>query len=120
MVKDNHRKTRFIEYDIELEDPTPIKQHPYRVNPIYLEVQRKELDYMLENGIIERSLSPWSSPCVLVPKTDKTVRFCTNFRRVNAVTKTDSYPIPRISDLIDRVGDACQKLTYGQVIGRYL
>jgi len=61
---------------------------------------------MLENDIIEPSQSEWSSPWVLVPKTDKSYRFCTDFRKVNAVTKTDSYPIPRIDDCIDKIGHA--------------
>ena len=61
---------------------------------------------MMENGIIEHSNSDWSSPCVLVPKPDGSFRLCTDFRKLNAITKTDSYPIPRIDDCIDRVGHA--------------
>ncbi|KAJ8026467.1 hypothetical protein HOLleu_31290 [Holothuria leucospilota] len=55
---------------------------------------------------IEPSNSEWSSPCILVPKADGGYRFCTDYRKVNAVTRTDSYPIPRIDDCIDRVGKA--------------
>ncbi|KAL5015557.1 hypothetical protein ScPMuIL_007359, partial [Solemya velum] len=62
----------------------------------------KEIQYMLDNDIIEPSKSEWSSPCVLVPKPDKTYRFCTDFRKVNS----DSYPIPRIDSCIDKVGKA--------------
>lgn len=61
---------------------------------------------MLENGIIEPSMSEWSFPCILVPKADGSMRFCTDFRRVNALTRDDSYPIPRIDDCIDLVGNA--------------
>ena len=61
---------------------------------------------MLQNGIIEQSQSQWSSPCVLVPKPDGSYRFCTDFWRVNAVTKSDSYPIPRVDDCIDQIGHA--------------
>ena len=63
---------------------------------------------MLTNGIIEPSSSEWSSPCVLVPKKDGSgaYRFCTDFCKVNAVIKSDSYPIPRIEDCIDRIGVA--------------
>ena len=43
-------------------------------------------------------------PCILVPKPDGSYRFCTDFRKLNAVTKTDSYPIPRIDDCIDKIG----------------
>ena len=61
---------------------------------------------MLDHDIIRPSTSSWSSPCVLVPKPDGSVRFCTDYRKLNTVTKTDVYPIPRIDDCIDRVGDA--------------
>ena len=46
----------------------------------------------------------WSSPCVLVPKSDGTYHFCTDFRKVNSVTKTNFYPILRIDGCIDRIG----------------
>ena len=67
---------------------------------------RKEIQYMLENDLIEPSKSNWSSPCILVPKSDGTFRFCTDYRKVNSVTKTDTYPIPRIEDCIDKIGNA--------------
>ncbi len=59
---------------------------------------------MLENGIAEPSSSSWASPCLLVEKSDKSSRFCTDYRKVNAVTKPDAYPLPRIEDCIDQVG----------------
>ena len=71
------------------------------MNPSKLQHLTKEVEYMLRNGIIEPSLSEWSSPCVLVPKPDGSYHFCTDFRRLNAVTVTNSYPIPRIDDCID-------------------
>ena len=61
---------------------------------------------MLENGIIRHSNSNGSSPCVMVPKPDGSIRFCTDYRKVNEVTKTDAYPIPRVDDCIDKVGKA--------------
>jgi len=99
-------RTNAIFHDVDVGDASPIKQHPYRVNIVKLEQMRKEVKYMLENDIIEPSHSDWSSPCILVPKPDNSVRFCTDFRKVNSVTKTDSYPIPRIDDCIDRIGSA--------------
>ena len=106
MFPDVPGRTDAIQHDVELTDVTPIKQHPYRVNPIKAEHLQKEIQYMLENDIIEPSNSAWSSPCVLVPKHDGSYRFCTDFRKVNAVTKTDSYPIPRIDDCIDKLGQS--------------
>ena len=93
-------------HDVDVGKATPIRQHPYRMNPIKLEQMRKEVDYMLQHHIIEPSDSEWSSPCVLVPKKDGTFRFCTDFRKLNALIKTDSFPLPRIDDCIDRIGKA--------------
>ncbi|XP_047500268.1 uncharacterized protein LOC125046527 [Penaeus chinensis] len=87
-------------------DSGPVKQHPYRVNPTKGKQMKDEVRSMLENGIIEPSLSAWSSPCILVPKADGGIRFCTDFRKVNKLTRDDSYPIPRIDDCIDQVGKA--------------
>ena len=56
---------------------------------------------MQEQGVIEPSSSPWSSPVVLVQKKDGTNRFCADYRRLNEVTHKDSYPLPRIDDTID-------------------
>ncbi|KAK3100143.1 hypothetical protein FSP39_015288 [Pinctada imbricata] len=100
------KKTNASHHDVIVGDASPIKQHPYRLNPIKLQYMRKEIQYMLENDIIEPSNSDWSSPCILVPKPDRTYRLCTDFRKVNSVTKTDSYPIPRIDDCIDKIGSA--------------
>ncbi|KAK8735950.1 hypothetical protein OTU49_005135 [Cherax quadricarinatus] len=44
---------------------------------------------------------PWASPCLLVPKPDGTVQLCTDYRKVNAITKPNDFPLPRTDDLID-------------------
>ena len=82
-------KTIAAQHDVNVGNAHPIKQHPYQINPIKLAAMRQEEKYMLQNGIIEQSQSQWSSPCILVPKPDGSYRFCTDFRRVNAVTKSD-------------------------------
>jgi len=64
---------------------------------------RLEVDYMLQNGIIEPSQSQWSSPCVLVPKAGGKCRFCTDIWKVNGMTRTGSYPIPWVDDCIDKI-----------------
>ena len=61
---------------------------------------------MLENNIIRHSNSDWRSPCVMMPKPDGRIRFCTDYRKVNAVTKTDAYHVPRVDDCVDKVGKA--------------
>ncbi|XP_041461225.1 uncharacterized protein LOC121412478 [Lytechinus variegatus] len=93
-------------HDVDVGDHLPIKQHPYRLNPRKKSQVRKELEYMLACGVIEPSQSCWSSPVVLVPKPDGSQRFCIDYRKVNAVTKPDSFPLPRIEDCIDQIGNA--------------
>lgn len=60
----------------------------------------------MEHGFARPSYSPWSSPCLLASKSDGTPRFCTDFRKVNAVTVTDSFPLPCMDDLVDKVSSA--------------
>ncbi len=67
---------------------------------------QSELEAMLEMGVIEESHSDWASPIVLVPKTDGSVRFCVDYSKVNAVSKFDAYPMPRVDELLDRLGTA--------------
>ena len=83
-----------------------MKQHPYRMNPVKQQILREEVQYLLDNDFIEPSQSEWSSPCILVPKPDGTFRMCTDYRKVNSVTKTDTFPIPRIDDCIEIIGQA--------------
>ena len=93
-------------HDIDVGDSKPIKQHPYRVGPVKMKQMKEEIDYMLAHDIIELSNSVWSSPCMLVSKPDGSIRFCTDYRKVNTITKGDTYPLLRILDCIDRVGNA--------------
>lgn len=66
----------------------------------------KELDDMLEKGIVEKSSSGWSSPILLVKKKNETYRFCVDYRKLNAVTERDSYPIPYVSHTLSKLKDA--------------
>jgi len=91
----------------ELEpDTKPIRCLPYRLNQEKAKVLKDELDNLLDQRIIEESTSLWASPIVMVPKADGTLRLCTDFRKVNNCTVPDHFPLPRIEDLIDRVGHA--------------
>ena len=66
----------------------------------------KQLRDMQRAGVIQPSTSPWSCPVVMVKKKDGTQRFCVDYRALNAVTKADTYPLPRIDDLLDQLGDS--------------
>ncbi len=99
-------RTTMLTHDIDVGESHPVKQHPYRVNPRKRDIMRSEVEYMLQHGLAVPSQSPWSSPCLLVPKPDGSYRFCTDYRKVNSLTKPDSFPLPRLEDCVDRVGSA--------------
>lgn len=77
--------THVLEHDIEVGEAKLIKQHFYRVSAKKCVLLDAEIGYMLSNGIAEPSSSAWASPC----QPDKTQRFCTDYRKVNSVTKPD-------------------------------
>ena len=95
-----------IKHTIDTGGHPPIKQQPYRSPVIYREKISQMIDKMRADGIIQPSHSPWASPIVIVPKKDGSLRFCVDYRRLNAVTRKDVYPLPRIEDILTSLGEA--------------
>ncbi|GFW53059.1 retrovirus-related Pol polyprotein from transposon 412 [Trichonephila clavipes] len=93
--------TTVTQHRIDTADHPPIKQHPRRLPFAKQEEVGTLLREMQENDIIEPSSSPWASPIVLVRKKDGSTRFCVDYRKLNDVTKKDSYPLSRIDDTLD-------------------
>lgn len=94
--------TDLISHKLYLEpNVVPLKQRYYPVNPIVQKQIDQEVDVMLRDRIIEPSDSPWSSPILLIPKKDGGKRFVVDMRKVNQVTRKDSYPIPFITTILD-------------------
>ena len=88
--------TSAIEHEIHIENSKPFKGWFQCIPPPLLEEVRTLLRDMLEMGVIRPSQSPWCNVAVLVQKKDGTLHFCVDFRCLNAQTKKDSYPLPRI------------------------
>ena len=83
----------------------PIKQRPWSMPFAVREEVSKQLKKMQETGVICPSNSPWASPVVLVRKKDGTHRFCVDYRELNTATKPDTFPLPRVDDLLDQLGE---------------
>ena len=98
--------TTAVKHKIILTDDKPFKQ-PYRKIPpgMYEEV-RQHLKDMLSCGAIRPSESPYSSNVVLVRKKDNSLRFCLDYRMLNARTRKDAYMLPRFDDTIDVLSGA--------------
>ena len=84
----------------------PIRSMPYRQGPAMRTKVAAEVTKMLNAGVIEPATSEWASPVVLVPKKDGTMRFCVDYRRLNTKTLADAYPLHRMDDCIDSLGNA--------------
>ena len=93
--------TSAIEHKISIRNEEPFKEWFRRIPPPFLEEVRASLRDMLEAGAIHPSQSPWCNAVVLVQKKDGTLRFCVDFRRLNARTKKDSYPLPWIQEALE-------------------
>ena len=94
-------RTSLVQHCIDTGDSSPVRQAPRRI-PIHLQGEvNNMISEMLKADIIRPSESPWASSVVLVKKKDGSLRFCVDYRRLNSVTKKDSYPLPRIDDTID-------------------
>ena len=92
--------------EIDTGDTTPKKQPPRRMPFMVREEVARQLKNMQQDGVIEPSNSPLSSPVVMVQKKDGSHRFCVDYRALNSVTKADTFPLPRIADLLDQLGGA--------------
>jgi hypothetical protein len=93
-------KTEILKMKIDTGDAQPIKQRAYRYTKEQKEDISKQVKELLETGIIQRSYSPWSSPVVMIKKKNGNWRMCTDFRKINDVTKKDNYSMPRIDELL--------------------
>ncbi|GFU01893.1 retrovirus-related Pol polyprotein from transposon 297 [Trichonephila clavipes] len=92
--------TPFVKHFINTGDHPPVSTAPYRLSPNRKEHLRKEIDNLLAHNIIEECKSPYAAPVVLVPKSNGTVRLCIDYRKLNAITIPDKYPLPLMDVLL--------------------
>ena len=90
--------TNATKHKIVLKDPDtpPFKECFRQIPPPQFYEVREHLKLMLDAGVVRQSNNPWCNVVVLVRKKDGLLRFCINFRRLNALTVKDSHPLPHI------------------------
>jgi hypothetical protein len=94
-------RTGLVKHHINTEGQGPIRLRSYRIH----HNENHELDgiiqELLANKLIRPSVSPYAAPVVLVKKKNGGIRLCMDYRKLNGITKKDSFPLPRIDDGFD-------------------
>lgn len=99
-------RTPLLKHTIDTGDNKPVRQKQYNFSPVIRQQIEQELEDMLEKDVVEPSYSAWCSPVLIVKKPNGENRLCLDSRQLNKVTKRDSYPLPRVSAIIDNLKNA--------------
>ena len=97
-----------VKHNIKVTDNEPFKEWFRHILPLLLEEVRTHVNYMLQAGAIRPSSSPWCNVVILVWKKDGGLHFCIDFRKLNARTKKDSYPLPHIQETLESLEGSCK------------
>ena len=97
-------ETDIVTHSIDTGMSPPVKSTPRRLPYALRKELEEELETLLRTGCVEPSVSPYSSPLVLVHKKTGSLGVCVDYRALNQNTVADRYPIPRVDDLVDMVG----------------
>ena len=93
-------------HTIDTGEAKPIMSRPYQIPRAHQDFLRNKIASLLELDLIKESSGPWSFPVVLVKKKDGSLRMCVDYRKLNAVTTRDAWPMPIIDDLLQELGGA--------------
>ena len=99
-------RTSILKHEIDTGDAQPVKTPPRRPPMAFEGEEERVIQQQLDAGVLRPSTSPWASALVYVRKKCGGVRACVDYRRVNDLTKKCAYPIPKISECLDCLGDA--------------
>ncbi|CAF4646888.1 unnamed protein product, partial [Didymodactylos carnosus] len=88
-------------------DSLPISSRPYPKTIQQRREMQEEIQKMMQNGQIRPSNLPWSSPVIIHKKKDGGIRFLVDYRKLNCVTKKDSFSQPTTEELLQRLGRNC-------------
>ena len=93
--------TGLIKHSIDTQGYGPIRLRPYRTARRQKDEMERQIEEMMQSNVIRPSTSPWAAPVILVEKKGGEQRFCIDYRKLNGLTKKDSFPLPRIDDTLD-------------------
>ncbi|XP_077559123.1 uncharacterized protein LOC144174347 [Haemaphysalis longicornis] len=114
---DKPGRTSLLTHDIELTSSQPVRSKAYRVSPRQREILETEIQKMLALDVIEACESDYTSPLILVEVPGKDPRPCVDYRKLNLITRDQTYPIPNIEERIEKVSSACFISTFDLVRG---
>ncbi|GBN00646.1 Transposon Ty3-I Gag-Pol polyprotein [Araneus ventricosus] len=92
--------TPYVKHHIDTQNHPPVVVPPYRVSPSRKEILNAEVNRLLNERIILPCESSYAASAVLFTMSNGSFRLCVDYRKFNSVTKTDTYPLPRIDDLL--------------------
>jgi len=99
--------SRNVDHHIEvLPGSTPPTRPTYQLSLTEMDELRRQLDDLLERGFIRPSKSPYGAPVLFVRKKEGDMRMCVDYRALNKQTIKNTYPLPRIDELLDRLNGA--------------
>ena len=84
----------------------PINSKPYHYSPLHKTEIERQVQELLQAGLIAHSHSPFASPVLLVKKKDGTWRFCVDYRKLNDITIKNRFPMPVIEEILDELHGA--------------
>ena len=94
--------TDVVQHQIDTGEQLSIQQPAHHIPFALCQTVDELVENILQQRVIQPSSSPcWASPVVLVNKKDGTTRFCVDYRRLNALSKMDVFPLPRVDDTLD-------------------
>lgn len=95
-----------VQHEIHLTDEVPVTQPYRRIPPTQYREVREHIARLLKKGVIQESASAYASPIVVVRKPDGSLRLCIDYRKLNAKTRRDAFPLPRIDESFDALRGA--------------
>ena len=97
---------RAVDHAIETGDASPVNKNAYPLSVQQLQEQTRQIEELLQRGLIRESVSPWGAPVLFVLKKTGEWRMCIDYRMLNSKTLKNAYPLPRIQECLDKLGKA--------------